>query len=56
MLYNPFMKEGVRITFGPNAVRMTVALHFYATGSFLRDIGQDFVCPISKTETCRCVK
>ncbi|XP_050322885.1 putative nuclease HARBI1 [Bactrocera neohumeralis] len=35
--------------------RLCVALHYYATGSFLRDVGQDFVCPISKTMVSRIV-
>lgn len=53
---SPFMKDGVRTTFIPKSIRMVAALHYYATGSFLRDVGQDFVCPISKTMTCRSIK
>ncbi|XP_017474526.1 PREDICTED: putative nuclease HARBI1 isoform X2 [Rhagoletis zephyria] len=35
---------------------MTAALHYFATGSFLRDVGQDFVCSLSKTMVCRSIK
>lgn len=53
---SPHMKDGIRITFVPIPLRMTAALHYYATGSFLRDIGQDFICSLSKTMVCRAVK
>ncbi|XP_017466777.1 PREDICTED: putative nuclease HARBI1, partial [Rhagoletis zephyria] len=49
------MKDGIRITFVPKAIGMVSALHYYATGSFLRDIGQNLVCPISKTTICRSI-
>ncbi|XP_017490621.1 PREDICTED: putative nuclease HARBI1 [Rhagoletis zephyria] len=53
---SPFMKNGERATFIPKALRMTGALHYFATGSFLRDVGQDFVCSLSKTMVCRSIK
>ncbi|KAI8129105.1 hypothetical protein CVS40_0915 [Lucilia cuprina] len=45
------MKKGVKTTFIPQHT----ALHFFATGSFYRDIGQDFAASISKTMVCRCI-
>ncbi|XP_054091360.1 putative nuclease HARBI1 [Zeugodacus cucurbitae] len=53
---SPHMKSGERRTFVPKSLRMTAALHYYATGSYLRDVGQDFVCSLSKTVVCRAVK
>ncbi|XP_037933030.1 putative nuclease HARBI1 [Teleopsis dalmanni] len=50
------MRIGVRNTYIPNHIRLTAALHFYATGSFLRDIGEDFVCPMSKSTLCLVIK
>ncbi|XP_037929900.1 uncharacterized protein LOC119664499 [Teleopsis dalmanni] len=52
----PFMRIGVKNTYIPKHIRLTAALHFYATGSFLRDIGQDFVCPMSKSTLCLVIK
>lgn len=52
----PFMAEGVRKTFIPQPIRMCAALHFFATGSFHRDIGQDFVVSISRSVVCRSVQ
>lgn len=49
------MKDGIRMTFIPKNIRLAAALHFYATGSFQRDIGQDFVCPMSKTMVSRVI-
>lgn len=50
---SPYMKDGIRMTFIPKNIRLAAALHFYATGSFQRDIGQDFVCPMSKSMISR---
>lgn len=52
---SPHMSMGRRKTFIPQPVRMCVSLHFFATGSFYRDIGQDFTASVSKTVVCRCV-
>ncbi|XP_050337948.1 putative nuclease HARBI1 [Bactrocera neohumeralis] len=50
------MKSGENRTFVPKSLRMTAALHYYETGSYLRDVGQDFVCSLSKTVVCRAEK
>lgn len=52
---SPHMKNGLRKTFIPKPLRMCAALHYFATGSFLRDCGQDFICPISKTMVSRVI-
>ncbi|XP_017461827.1 PREDICTED: putative nuclease HARBI1 [Rhagoletis zephyria] len=49
----PLMDTAVRNTFIPNSIRLCVALHYYATGSYLRDVGQDFVCAVSKAMVSR---
>uniref|UniRef100_A0A0K8WMC4 Putative nuclease HARBI1 n=1 Tax=Bactrocera latifrons TaxID=174628 RepID=A0A0K8WMC4_BACLA len=49
------MDTAVRSTFIPNYTRLCVALHYYATGSFLTDVGQDFVCLTRKTMVSRIV-
>lgn len=51
----PYMKDGVRITCIPKPLGMAAVLHYYATGSYLRDIGQDFVCSMSKTMVHRSI-
>ncbi|XP_067614157.1 putative nuclease HARBI1 [Eurosta solidaginis] len=53
---SPCMKNGQRTTFVPKALRMLSELHYFATGSFLRDVGQDFVCSLSKTMVSRSIK
>lgn len=39
-------------TFIPQPIRMCAALHFFATGSFHRDIGQDFFLPFCCLPKC----
>lgn len=53
---SPFMKTGIRNTFIPKSIRLLASLHYYATGSYLRDIGQDFMCAMSKSMICIIVK
>ncbi|XP_067647806.1 uncharacterized protein [Eurosta solidaginis] len=53
---SPYMKNGQRTTFVPKALKMLSALHYFATGSFLRDVGQDFVCSLSKMMVSRSIK
>lgn len=52
---SPYMREGIRNTFVPIPLRVCAALHFFATGSLQRDIGQDFLAALSKTMISRCV-
>lgn len=52
----PFMEQGERITFVPIHLRVLASLHFFATGSYNRDIGQDFSAALSKTMVCRAVQ
>ncbi|GBP08343.1 Transposable element Tc1 transposase [Eumeta japonica] len=50
------MSQGVRNTFIPPPIRMCAALHFFATGSFHKDIGLDFAISFSRSVVCRSVR
>ncbi|XP_055852488.1 putative nuclease HARBI1 [Episyrphus balteatus] len=53
---SPHMAKGQRKTFVPIPLRICTALHFFATGSFQRDVGQDFTAALSRTMVSRSVK
>ncbi|XP_055843196.1 putative nuclease HARBI1 [Episyrphus balteatus] len=52
---SPHMHQGQRKTFIPIPIRLCAALHFYASGSYQRDIGQDFSAAMSRTMISRIV-
>ncbi|XP_055904862.1 putative nuclease HARBI1 [Eupeodes corollae] len=52
----PHMTQGQRITFIPIPLRVCAALHFFASGSYQRDIGHDFSAAMSRSMISRCIR
>lgn len=51
----PYLPQGQRKTFIPIPLRVCSAIHFFATGSYQRDIGHDFSAAMSRSMISRSI-